>query len=203
MSPSGVSGISAVHLRTCRSLDEIWIFRVGPPLNTDGQKDPKPRKLILFESFLGILPLNTRFFFHHLVPQSESTCLSKHLTHWNSRVSLWNPRYSEKGDWPEHFSSTASRVMPFSHESEHTKLMTWLIIKAEVSRSFITTTVREQRPRSHHKGATGRVRTGDQRYPVLCHCQLGQEIPYHWQFSAGNHVHVKRSTNILVVTKFT
>ena len=28
-------------------------------------------------------------------------------------------------------------------------------------------------PRSHHKGATGRVRTGDQRLPVLCHCQLG------------------------------
>ena len=29
-------------------------------------------------------------------------------------------------------------------------------------------------PRSHHKGATGRVRTGNQRLPVLCHCQLGQ-----------------------------
>ena len=33
-------------------------------------------------------------------------------------------------------------------------------VKAEVRRSFITTTVRE-RPRSHHKGATCRVRTGD------------------------------------------
>ena len=31
-------------------------------------------------------------------------------------------------------------------------------------------------PRSHHKGATGRVRTGDQLLPVLCHCQLGQDI---------------------------
>ena len=31
-------------------------------------------------------------------------------------------------------------------------------------------------PRSHHKGATGRVRTGDQRIPVLCHCQLGKDI---------------------------
>ena len=30
-------------------------------------------------------------------------------------------------------------------------------------------------PRTHHKGATGRVRTGDQRFPVLCHCQFGQE----------------------------
>ena len=27
-------------------------------------------------------------------------------------------------------------------------------------------------PRSHHKGATGRVRTGDQLLPVLCHCQV-------------------------------
>ena len=29
-------------------------------------------------------------------------------------------------------------------------------------------------PRSYHKGATGKVRTGDQRLPVLCHCQLGR-----------------------------
>ena len=38
--------------------------------------------------------------------------------------------------------------------------------KAVVRRSFIITTVREQRPKSRHKGATGRV----------CHCQLGQDI---------------------------
>ena len=38
-------------------------------------------------------------------------------------------------------------------------------------------------PRSHHKGATGRVRTGDQRLPVLCHCQLGQDIPVSWYCS--------------------
>ena len=44
--------------------------------------------------------------------------------------------------------------------------------KAEFHRSFITTTVLEQRPRSHHKGATGRVRTWNQRYPVLCHCVI-------------------------------
>ena len=38
-------------------------------------------------------------------------------------------------------------------------------------------------PRSHHKGATGRVRTGDQleRLPVLCHGQLGQDIVYRTQ----------------------
>ena len=28
-------------------------------------------------------------------------------------------------------------------------------------------------PRSHHKGATGRIRTGDQQLPVLFHCRLG------------------------------
>ena len=32
--------------------------------------------------------------------------------------------------------------------------------------------------RSHHKGATGRVGTGDQQLPVLCHCQLGKDIPH-------------------------
>ena len=50
-------------------------------------------------------------------------------------------------------------------------------IKTEVHHSFITTTVWEQCPRSHHKGATSRVWTGNQLYPVLCYCQLGQDIP--------------------------
>ena len=45
-----------------------------------------------------------------------------------------------------------------------------LDVKAEVCSSFIT--------RSLHKGTTSRVWTGDQLYPVLCHCQLGQDIPY-------------------------
>ena len=49
--------------------------------------------------------------------------------------------------------------------------------EVQVRSSFLTTTVREQHPRSYYKGATGRVRTGDQRYPVLFHCQLGQDIP--------------------------
>ena len=45
--------------------------------------------------------------------------------------------------------------------------------RAEVRRSFITTTVRDE----SHVTPQGRVRTGDQRLPVLCHCQLGQDIP--------------------------
>ena len=51
--------------------------------------------------------------------------------------------------------------------------------------SLNTTTVWEQHPRPHHNGATdaittsgkGRVRTGDRWHPVLCLCQLGQDIP--------------------------
>ena len=39
--------------------------------------------------------------------------------------------------------------------------------------------IRSIRSRSRHKGATGRVRTGDRRYPALCHCRLGQDIPWH------------------------
>ena len=46
-------------------------------------------------------------------------------------------------------------------------------VRAEVRRSFITTTVRDE----SHVTPQGRVRTGDQRLPVLCHCQLGQDIP--------------------------
>ena len=42
-------------------------------------------------------------------------------------------------------------------------------------------------PRSHHKGATGRVRTGDQRLPDLCHCQFGQDTSLcsPWSYSLG------------------
>ena len=56
-----------------------------------------------------------------------------------------------------------------------------IILKAEVCSSFIITTVRDQSPRSHHKGATSRVQTGNPLYPaLLCHCQLGSlslELP--------------------------
>ena len=34
----------------------------------------------------------------------------------NSRASLWNPRYSEKGDLSGHFARTFSLVMQFLHE---------------------------------------------------------------------------------------
>ena len=52
-------------------------------------------------------------------------------------------------------------------------------LRAEVRRSLaLLPRLFGKDPRSHHKGATGRVRTGNQRLPVLCHhCQLGQDIP--------------------------
>ena len=99
VSLSGVSGISACHFRTFQSLAELWIFGVGSATfsTTDGLFDSKPVKLELpprcshahsFEFFLGILPLNPRFFFHHLVPH---VCPSIwHIE--NSRASLWNQR---------------------------------------------------------------------------------------------------------------
>ena len=94
----------------------------------DGRSNPKPRKLPprcrhahSFEPFFGILPHNPRFFFHHLVPH---VCPRIE----NSKVSLWNPRYSEKGNFPEHFASIFSLLMPISHESKHIKLMTSLIV---------------------------------------------------------------------------
>ena len=40
-------------------------------------------------------------------------------------------RYSEKGDLAEHFARTFSLGLQFSHESEHTKLMTSQIILPE------------------------------------------------------------------------
>ena len=51
-------------------------------------------------------------------------------------------------------------------------------------------------PRSHHKGATGRVRTEDQRLPVLCHCQLGQDI--HWVLWTLSCFKVKQKVKIYI-----
>ena len=54
------------------------------------------------------------------------------------------------------------------------------LVRANVGRRFAAALLPRlfgKNPRSHHKGATGRVRTGNQRLLVLCHCQLGQDIP--------------------------
>ena len=130
--PCGVSGISACHFWNCLSFDEIWSFLVklvtfkyGLAVESETHKTPAAGMLILFESFLWILLLYPRFFFDHIVAQDRPS-----IWHFeNSSPLLWNPKYFEKGDLPEHFSTTFTFVMPFSHESEHTKLMSSLIIK--------------------------------------------------------------------------
>ena len=132
VSPSSVSGISASHFRNCQSLDELWIFQVGPATLKDltGRKSetqalpPRCRHAHSFRILSWNSASRPRFFFHHIVAQVRAS-----IWHFeNSSPLLWNPRYSEKGDLPEHFASTFSFVMPFSHESEHAKLMTLLII---------------------------------------------------------------------------
>ena len=58
----------------------------------------------LFESSLGVLPLDPLVFFHYLDPH-----VCPRIWHIeNSRPSLWNPRYSEKGDLPQRFAGTFS-----------------------------------------------------------------------------------------------
>ena len=143
--PSGVSVISACHYRTFRSLDELWIFWVGPATFENGRavesethKTPSTLQACSFftnsEFFLGILFLDPRFFFHHIVPQ---VCQS--VWHFESSSPLfWNPRYFEKGDLLEHFASKRWFAWAFfkhfffccaiSHEYQHAKLMTSLII---------------------------------------------------------------------------
>ena len=59
-------------------------------------------------------------------------------------------------------------VMFYLHNNAH---VGWRLAAALLPLLF------RKNPRSHHKGATGRIQTGDQLLPVLCHCQLGQDIP--------------------------
>ena len=86
--------------------------------------------LIFFETFLAILLLNPCFFFRHLVPYVHPSM----IRHFEiSGELLWNPKCSETGGLPERFASTFPLVMPFSHESEHIKHMTSLIITSQIA----------------------------------------------------------------------
>ena len=61
------------------------------------------------------------------------------------------------------------------------KWLYYMVNNNAVGRRFATALLPRlfgMNPRSHHKGATGRVRTGDQRLPVLCHCHLDKTSPY-------------------------
>ena len=73
------------------------------------------------ESFLGPLLLDTLFSsvisFYIFVHSFDTSC-----------ASLGNSRYSESGDLPVPFASFPPLVIPFLRESEHVKLITFLII---------------------------------------------------------------------------
>ena len=68
--------------------------------------------------------------------------------------------------------------------------------RAEVLLSFITTTVREESQVTPH--ATARVRTGDKLLPVLCHCQLGQDIPITNCCNCKPSISVKHEVKLLL-----
>ena len=105
--PAACQGFLLVTFRIVGALRSFEFSKSGrAPLNTNWQKNPKPKNsppyagmLILFRFFLGILLLNPRFFFHHIVAQ---VCPS--IWHFeNSSPWLWSPRNSEKGNLPDPF----------------------------------------------------------------------------------------------------
>ena len=63
---------------------------MGSPILDNENSLHSAGMLILFKSFLGILPVNPPFF-HHLVPR-VSRCLSKHLTHWKFQSIAFEPK---------------------------------------------------------------------------------------------------------------
>ena len=116
--PAACQGFLLVTFRIVGALRSFEFSKSGrAPLNTNWQKNPKPKNsppyagmLILFRFFLGILLLNPRFFFHHIVAQ---VCPS--IWHFeNSSLLLWNQRYSEKGNLLDPFVHTFSFAMPFN-----------------------------------------------------------------------------------------
>ena len=115
-----------------RELKQALIGRVGPANFKYGRAvepestktSPQCRHTHSFQILSWNSASRPLFFFHHIVPYVF-------LRIWhieNSRASLWNPRYSVKGDLPEHFARTFSLIMQILHESEHVNFMTWLII---------------------------------------------------------------------------
>ena len=106
--------------------------------------------------------------------------------HWTGLLKQLTGQ--KQGSWPIRPFLCDYYIISTCYESNNVSGMTYYNIcyyyicyhiitcyysEAEVRRSFL---LPRQSPRSQHKGATGRVWTGDQRHPVLCHCQLGQDI---------------------------
>ena len=128
-------GFLLVTLGTVGALNSFEFFKSClPALTTDWQWNSKPKKLpsqcrhahafwILSWNSLLDPPLFSFIILLHKWQVSPSIG-----DYENSSPLLWNRRYSEKGNLPDPFVSTFSFVMPFSNESEYTKLMTSLII---------------------------------------------------------------------------
>ena len=102
--------------------------------------DPKPRKLpprCRHAHSFRILSCQWNSASQPSGPLFLSLCcskyLSKHLTHWKLHSIALEPEILWNRWTTEHFASTFSLVMPFSDESEQTKLMTSLIINLQLA----------------------------------------------------------------------
>ena len=141
--PVGVSGISACHFQNCLSLDKLRFVQVGQAsFEYKWAVESETRKIsctVFSNPFLEFCFLAPSFLssscstsssswppltFHHLVLQ---VCRSIWLFE-NSRALLWYPRYSKKGDLPEHFASTFFSCYAIFSWIWTYKLMTSLII---------------------------------------------------------------------------
>ena len=102
---SGELGISVYHFRNYQTLDELWFVRVGLAnfkywLALESKTREVPSTLQPSLSLGMLILFDPLFFFHHIVPQFFPS-----IWHFeNSSSLLWNPRYSDKGDLPEHFA---------------------------------------------------------------------------------------------------
>ena len=114
VSPSGVSGISAFHFRTCRSKDEFEFSESGPPPKatlTDRQWNSKPKKLpprYRHAHSFWILSWNSAsqpllFLPPYCCTSSES---SKHLTLWKFQSLILEPEILWKRYSPDPFVRT-------------------------------------------------------------------------------------------------
>ena len=127
LSPSCVSGISAYHFRNCRSLDELWFVRVrtasfkyGQALESKTRKIPSTLQACSFFSnpffeFCFLTPL--------FLPSYCSTRSSKHSTLQKFQRIALEPEILLQWWFAWTFRKHFLLVMPFSHESEHSKLM--------------------------------------------------------------------------------
>ena len=134
--PAACLGFLHVTFGTVGALTSIEFSESGrPPLNTDGHSNQKPAKLPprcrhahSFRILLGILLLDPPF--------SSTILLHKFAQVFDTLkipVNCFGTRNTLKRWFIGAFCKHFSFVMPFSHESKHTKLMTSLIINLSLA----------------------------------------------------------------------